>query len=492
MNAVALKPRVHEDLGARFIPPCPTISFRHPGYADPDNILFELPRLDQTEHGPATGIHHRTALQACQIIANNAFHGFLATDRDGQQAVTVPTDGVLTEDSYWFIVERRDGDGGVEQRQGRNVYPIVPSFEDWQFPHGGFSNLGWNTDDADTTATPGPGPTLPPDAPTTSLPKTSLHPSPVPPIAIFAVPAVPRHKFSRCVLSNYDYSITKAHLVPSANINWFRINSMRLYEDKQQSMRFIHNTRNILTIRADLHTMWDTHTFTLVPKQGRFVAHVLTALTPGGREFAAEWHNRPTQRNALEGVAKQYMFAKFAQAIFMLLKPFVAFAPLRRYVARLRAKAAEEQDGEEQEFEVQREWLSGAALQDLYSGGGSRRASESPSSRKRSRSETSADDDEDDDESEWPPQQSIRANLWAEESDEEEERGRPRKRRQRSGRSEHTVDTLPSLTDTSVVDLEESLDDSWSASYHPWPPKPPDYSHKDGLIGESRGKENRM
>lgn len=58
--------------------------------------------------------------------------GYLATDRDGQDAVAVAQleDGILSEDNYWFIVERREGDDEVEQRQGRDVYPVVPSFED--------------------------------------------------------------------------------------------------------------------------------------------------------------------------------------------------------------------------------------------------------------------------------------------------------------------------------------------------------------------------
>lgn len=508
MDTVALKARVNEDLSALFIPPYPAISFRHPAYADSDDdILFKLPRLDQTERG-ATGVHHHTALRACQIIANNAFHGYLATDRDGQHAVTAAPDGILTEDSYWFIVERRDGDSDVEQRLGRDVYPIVPSFEDWQFPHDDFPSLGWDDTDADADA--GAGPTAPPSA--------------SPPIATFAVP---RTKFSRCILSNRGYSVTKAHLVPSANIQWFLINRMKRYEDEQHTMRFIHNTHNILTICADLHTMWDAHVFTIVPKRGRFVAHVLAASTPAGREFADEWHNTPVQVGALEGAAKQYMFTKFAQAIFMLLKPFIAFTPMRKYVARLRAKTSDID-----EYEVQREWLSATALRDLYSGGGSRKASESSSSRKRSRSQTSANGDEED-EWEWPPQKTARVDPWAEaseedewewpppqkmalvdpwaedpwaeasdedeysccytgytglagpvEEEEEEERGRPRRRRQRNSRGDHTVDTLPSLTDTSEADAEETYEggNSWPAKSHPPVlPRLPDDRHDKGV-----------
>lgn len=70
---------------------------------------------------------------------------------------------------------------------------------------------------------------------------------------------------------------------------------------------------------------------------------------------------------------------------------------------------------------------------------------------------------------------------------EDEERGRPRERRQQygHGRSDHTVDTLPSLTDTSAVD-EESLHEGWSGCDPQGVLKPPDPLCGDGLISESR------
>ncbi|KAH8751046.1 hypothetical protein F5883DRAFT_578344, partial [Diaporthe sp. PMI_573] len=48
-------------------------SFRHPGYNSPHDVLFKLPRLDATPTSTQRGVHHRTALLACQIIANNSF-----------------------------------------------------------------------------------------------------------------------------------------------------------------------------------------------------------------------------------------------------------------------------------------------------------------------------------------------------------------------------------------------------------------------------------
>jgi hypothetical protein len=61
-----------------------SIHFLHPGYPPPTKILISLPRVDRVAADAATafGVHHRTALLACQIIAGNAFDtGRLALDQ---------------------------------------------------------------------------------------------------------------------------------------------------------------------------------------------------------------------------------------------------------------------------------------------------------------------------------------------------------------------------------------------------------------------------
>lgn len=113
-----------------------------------------------------------------------------------------------------------------------------------------------------------------------------------------------------------------------------------------------------------------------------------------------------------------------------------------------------------------------------YSGWGSRSASASAGSRKRSQSQISGPEDEAERDSDA---RNVRPRLWSsvlEEDEEEddwfetclagrsfdesvdEERGRQRHRlrHRRRERSEHTVDTLPSLTDTSAAgDFEDNL-----------------------------------
>lgn len=83
------------------------INFLHPGYASP-NTLLRLARTDcEKSNGKAVfGIHHETALLACQIIANNAFHsGYFTLDSAGLERVDVPLDGLLTKGRYYFHID---------------------------------------------------------------------------------------------------------------------------------------------------------------------------------------------------------------------------------------------------------------------------------------------------------------------------------------------------------------------------------------------------
>jgi len=81
------------------------IRFYHPGYLKPLNLLFCLPRVDYSAEDNAYGVHYRTALTACQIVANNAFEkGKLARDDKGQDIVA-DDEKVLLDRDYWFFIE---------------------------------------------------------------------------------------------------------------------------------------------------------------------------------------------------------------------------------------------------------------------------------------------------------------------------------------------------------------------------------------------------
>ncbi|POS71692.1 hypothetical protein DHEL01_v209912 [Diaporthe helianthi] len=446
------------------------INFRHPGYDSPFDTLFQLPRFDHkgsltsasaaTDHqAPGTvfndignasastgsqthtiaGVHHRTALLACQIIANNAFDGFLATDRDGQQRVNLGPDEVLTADNYWFIANRPDS--SLNLVDNRDVYPIVPSFPDWAFPHDRFRTLGW-----------GPQP-RPHGQPATAAPQSRPHhpagqdehpPHPLPTPIPMAPPPIPGQTIRRCILSNTSYPLHKAHIIPLAHQRWFGNSGMAMYG---LGSGLIDNDANALHMRHDLHFVWDAHIFALVPKEDYYTVHVLHIPQTAVLEFAALWHNVPVRSEELRQ-SEAFMFAKFAQAIFMLLKPFIVQSATSRYVARLQVSPDDLRNAPK----VQQEWIPGSSLWDLYGGGGSRSAS---ASRKRSHSKASDDpgngdagtrrglynsDSEDERTHEWyGTSDDIAAGTWESDSGdeyyrairafEEAERGRPTKRR---------------------------------------------------------------
>ncbi|KAI0443157.1 hypothetical protein F4803DRAFT_550418 [Xylaria telfairii] len=116
-------------------PPTPPVletSFYHPDYPSPHDLLFKLPRLDQYESS-AKGVHYGTAITACQITANNV-NGYLSTDRAGQDRIDGDYDSVLTAPSYWFFVADDEITDPLTLRP-KLPYPVVPSFQDWAFPH---------------------------------------------------------------------------------------------------------------------------------------------------------------------------------------------------------------------------------------------------------------------------------------------------------------------------------------------------------------------
>lgn len=293
MDQVTLKQRFNSHSHTVSMLLAKSITFRHPGY-NLDNILFTLPRLDSSPRTgeEAAGVHHGTALLACQIIANNAFDGFLSTDRDGNDRVSpaVALDGVLLNDDYWFHVPADGGDDA-------SIYPVVPRFEEWQFPHSYMGSLTWDPKSPAQTVDREPQANLP------------ERPTPIPLAIPSSNPFAPPPS-RRCILSNNAYAMQRAHIVPTAQSNWFQSNNMRRYGDNRQ---FIHAEQNKVSLRLDLHKLWDDHVFALVPKRGghNFVVHMLGMPSSAACEFANEWHNRPVQEGALDGVEKAFLFAKY-------------------------------------------------------------------------------------------------------------------------------------------------------------------------------------
>ncbi|KAL7967090.1 hypothetical protein HDV63DRAFT_383706 [Trichoderma sp. SZMC 28014] len=265
--------RPQKDLGAKG-----EIYFSHPGYPAPNTLLTLAPTDCENSNGVTVfGVHHETALLACQIIANNAFHcGYFALDSAGLQRVDVPLHGLLTKGRYYFHID------GIDQ------YPVVPSFRDWRFPHGEIENI-WPSHPSDDLINP-----------------------------------------SFCPLSGFSYALKMAHIIPREEYAWFAKNEM-------SSDRNINNSGNIIPLRKDLHKCFDDRWFVIIPKPTssgtRYVTHVLSL---HAAEIWPDYHNIEL-RCLMQPYGRNFLFARFAWAIIQQVKGFVTNG-VQRKVARIITK----------------------------------------------------------------------------------------------------------------------------------------------------------
>lgn len=93
----------------------PRTTFPHPGYHDVYNVLLSLSPIDNG------GVHYRTALSPCIILACNA-KGYLATS-GGDPDRNRDFDEIPTARKYYYYAA-----------SSVTKYPGCSSFDDWGFP----------------------------------------------------------------------------------------------------------------------------------------------------------------------------------------------------------------------------------------------------------------------------------------------------------------------------------------------------------------------
>ncbi|CAK7205577.1 hypothetical protein SEUCBS139899_008355 [Sporothrix eucalyptigena] len=192
-----------------------TILFCHPAYTDFFSVLLTLPKLEEDENGQL-GVHYGTAHTACAILAANAFNGFFSIDREGTERVDPEINSVLTQDKYYFFVDGADDE--------HINYPVVPSFLDWEFPHDRI-----------------------PTAWTQAV--AYAHTSPKSPL---------------CGLTQFSLPVETAYLVPYSQKEWFATNAMARYATGIHGS--IDDTCNHITLRKDLHFLFDQGHWCIAPK----------------------------------------------------------------------------------------------------------------------------------------------------------------------------------------------------------------------------------
>lgn len=112
------------------------INFRHPGYRDGSNHLLRLFASDIPSSGNGCGLHAAVALTACGIVAGDRWDGWLSEHKDPGEDESqriylnaAGMDKILEASCYYFHLPPT----------GRDLfqpYPIVPTFQEWLFPHG--------------------------------------------------------------------------------------------------------------------------------------------------------------------------------------------------------------------------------------------------------------------------------------------------------------------------------------------------------------------
>ncbi|KAI8710992.1 HNHc domain-containing protein [Fusarium sp. LHS14.1] len=204
------------------------IRFFHPGYgktsisnnAHPPirDALVSLPAFDDG------GIHYDTAHTTCGVLAGNRWDGYFSLDREGTVRVPPPVDGILRERAYFFCLPPSS-----DSSTSTDPYPIVASFRDWRFPH---SNLPpcWER---------------------------------LRPHFRGGAPGSVR----RCILTDCGLSLDAAHLVPVKETSWYDDNGMLDYGKAPSfSTDAVNASTNIITLRTDVHRMFDERNFCFAPK----------------------------------------------------------------------------------------------------------------------------------------------------------------------------------------------------------------------------------
>jgi len=126
--------------------------------------------------------------------------------------------------------------------------------------------------------------------------------------------------------------LQQAHVVPESESTWFAINGMRRYtvEGLRHGFELLNNVENKLLLRSDLHALWDSRAFVLVPKRGdvrNTVVHVLLESV----ELLALYHNRLTQPLHAR---RELLFARLAWALFPYVRSFLNARRGRRVAMR--------------------------------------------------------------------------------------------------------------------------------------------------------------
>ncbi|KAI0107716.1 hypothetical protein GGR51DRAFT_514789 [Nemania sp. FL0031] len=347
------------------------IRIHHPGYSQcrGQDLLFQFAALDHVDEPSRQeriwGAHYGTIITACGIITNNAFDQvYLSKDVYGKEHATTHR-GILEHGDYWLQLrgsELPDPQDSTSTYQGDKFhqYPIVPSFWNWSFPHGKLP-AEWQR----------------PHNPPTQLQRKDNEEE-----------EQGEEEVDRCYLENLGIGIENAYLVPTAYDIWMTENQMDRYCDEPTGST-VHSKRNIISLMANVHRVFESGAFVIVPKpwagspnsspplsvsttnsqsnaNGQssvnnqpinptptanptsttnpaltvepqlyaFAVHVLS-FHPDAKDFGKLCHNQTIHPKYIGKIARECLFARFAWAIFPFLYTFLNASTVPRQLSIL-------------------------------------------------------------------------------------------------------------------------------------------------------------
>ncbi|KAA6406722.1 MAG: hypothetical protein FRX48_09445 [Lasallia pustulata] len=288
------------------------IVFRHPAYDDDTNVLLRLQPFDH----PQGGLHLHVGLVACQIIANNAFNGYITKTKGGSPIATGDFHSVLLEKEYYFYVPSPPSSSPSASPY---QYPIIPSFRHWRFPHSKLPAI-WQTLTRETAQ----GPI---SAPSNIAASICARDGPY------------------CRLTGYGDALDTSHVVPDAEWEWFAWNNMMQYNcDQQLSSGVVNDTRNFISLRTDVHRIFDERGLMFVPKPVPsvetdtalrespsidLVAHFLVPTAT----LQLLYHNAII--HPISNICPEFFFARFAWSIFPFLSEFLMSQRPRQLITHI-------------------------------------------------------------------------------------------------------------------------------------------------------------
>lgn len=167
---------------------------------------------------------------------------------------------------------------------------------------------------------------------------------------------------------------SKCHLIPSEQKDWFGINSMGEYATINPGT--VEDEANIATLQSNFHQLFDHGHFVIVPKPVGHSAldatstanstsyalaiHVLTTHEENG-EFPDLYQNTSLQPKYSERLSREFLFTRFASALFPLLRPFLDTSVPRRVAVNFHQTKHEPTRQLSEEISQSRvRWMNGA------------------------------------------------------------------------------------------------------------------------------------